>query len=86
MKHYNIIVTITMMGVEHDYLKHQITAADIANQYISIPENIQGIVRIFDIDDSGIGASSLFNVRYQIHLNDLFDFSSASSIKTISTS
>ena len=72
-------------GVEHDYLKHQITAADIAYQYINIPENIQGIVRIFDIDDTGIGASSLFNVRYQIHLNDLFDFSSATYAPYVST-
>lgn len=64
-------------GTIHDYVKHQITAEDITNQYITIGEHIQGIVRVFDIDDTGIGASSLFNVRYQIHLNDLYQFSSA---------
>lgn len=64
-------------GTIHDYVKHQITAEDITNQYISIGEHIQGIVRVFDIDDTGVGASSLFNVRYQIHLNDLYNFSSA---------
>lgn len=64
-------------GTIHDYMSHQITADDIANKYIPIAENIQGIVRVFDIDDTGVGASSLFNVRYQIHLNDLYQFSSA---------
>ena len=64
-------------GTIHDYVKHQITAEDITNQYITIGEHIQGIVRVFDIDDTGVGASSLFNVRYQIHLNDLYQFSSA---------
>ena len=64
-------------GTIHDYVKHQITAEDIANEFIPIGEHIQGIVRVFDIDDTGVGASSLFNVRYQIHLNDLYQFSSA---------
>ena len=64
-------------GTIHDYVKHQITAEDIANEFITIGEHIQGIVRVFDIDDTGVGASSLFNVRYQIHLNDLYQFSSA---------
>lgn len=66
-------------GTEHVYLKHQITSSDKTNKYISIPENIQGIVRVFDIGDS-INSSNLFNIRYQIHLNDLFDFSSASYV------
>ena len=65
-------------GTTHDYMKHQITSNDLTNKYIPISENVQGIVRVFDIDDTGIGASSLFNVRYQIHLNDLYNFSSAS--------
>ena len=38
------------------------------------PEII-GVTRIFDIGDS-TQSSNLFNIRYQIHLNDLFDFTS----------
>ena len=63
-------------GTQNTYLKHQVTSADITNRYISIPENISGITRIFNIGE-GLNTSSLFNIRYQIHLNDLFDFSSA---------
>jgi len=63
-------------GTQHTYLKHQVTADDITNQYIPITENIQGIVKIFPIDDSS-STNNIFNLRYQIHLNDLYNFTSA---------
>lgn len=66
-------------GTEHIYLKHQITADDISNQYITIPELVIGVVRVFDIGDS-VNSSNLFNIRYQIHLNDLFDFTSTTYV------
>jgi len=65
-------------GTEHVYLKHQITAADKTNKYVSVVESVQGITKVFSIGNSN-SSSNLFNVRYQIHLNDLFDFSSASA-------
>jgi len=64
-------------GSIHDYVKHEITSQDIANKYITINEQIQQVVRVFDIHDSGLGNSSLFNVKYQFMLNDLYKFSSA---------
>ena len=60
-------------GTEHVYLKHQITSSDKTNEYIAINNNIQGITRLFNIGNSN-SSSNLFNVRYQIHLNDLFGF------------
>ena len=66
-------------GTERIFLKHQITAADKTNEYIEINDNIIGIVRVFDIGDS-INSSNLFNIRYQIHLNDLFDFTSTTYV------
>ena len=65
-------------GTEHVYLKHQITSSDKTNEYIAINNNIQGIPRLFNIGNSN-SSSNLFNIRYQIHLNDLFDFSSATA-------
>lgn len=64
-------------ATQHVYLKHQVTQANKDNGYIDVPESIKGIVRIFDIGDS-LNSSNLFNIRYQMHLNDFFDFSSAS--------
>ena len=57
-------------GTEHTYFKHLLTQSDITNQYISITENIQGIVRIFPLT-SAIGSANMFDVRYQFFLNDL---------------
>ena len=39
--------------------------------YVTIPENIMGIVNIFDIGDY-IATNNIFNIRYQIALNDLY--------------
>ena len=66
-------------GTERIFLKHQVTAEDIANEYITIPEAVIGVVRVFDIGDA-IQSSTLFNIRYQIHLNDLFDFTSTTYV------
>jgi len=62
-------------GVETTWLKHQITQTDIDNNYITITDsNTIGIVDIFDIGDA-TSTNNLFNVRYQIALNDLYDLS-----------
>ncbi len=39
--------------------------------YITIPQNIIGVVNIFDIGDY-IATNNIFNIRYQIALNDLY--------------
>ncbi len=59
-------------GSDRIYYKHQVTADDKANKYITLPENIIGAVRVFQIGDPSIRADDLFNIRYQIALNDLY--------------
>ncbi|NDG29905.1 hypothetical protein EB118_07390 [bacterium] len=60
-------------GTEKVFLAHQITQQDIDNKYLSIPEAVIGIINIFDVGDS-YSTNNLFNIRYQIALNDLFAF------------
>ena len=62
-------------GVERDFYKKSLTQDDIDNQYITIPDNIIGAVRIFDIGNN-LSTNNLFNIRYQIALNDLYDLTS----------
>jgi len=62
-------------GVVKDYYKWTVGASDITNRYLTVPENIIGVVRIFDIGDS-LSTNNLFNIRYQIALNDLYDLTS----------
>ena len=59
---------------EHTYYKHQVTQTDKDNGYITVPDNIIGVVDLFDIGDA-TSTNNLFNVRYQIALNDLYDLS-----------
>lgn len=63
-------------AVERWYLKHQITQENIDNQYIPITENIIGVTKIFPFT-SQISAN-MFDLRYQMRLNDLYTFTSTS--------
>ena len=72
-------------GSEKLYYKHQITPTDIANKYVTLPENIIGAVRVFSIGDPSIRNDDLFNIRYQIALNDLYTLTSVSMIPYYTT-
>ncbi len=61
-------------GAEKIYLKHQVTATDITNEYISVGEAIKSIIGVFPIDSTS-GNINMFDVRYQLRLNDIFDLS-----------
>lgn len=68
-------------GSEKIYYKHQLTAQDITNQYITLPENIFGVVQIFDISSAlGTSSTDMFSITYQIALNDLWTFMSSSMV------
>lgn len=67
-------------GSEKVYYKHQITQTDINNKYITMPENIMGVINIFSISDPAIRSDDLFNIRYQIALNDLYTLTSVSMV------
>ena len=66
-------------GSEKIYYKHQITANTVADKYITLPENIIGAVRIFNISDAMV-SNNLFDIRYQIALNDLYTLTSVSMV------
>lgn len=67
-------------GSEKIYYKHQVTNTDKTNKYITLPENIMGAVRVFPIADPSIRSDDLFNIRYQIALNDLYTLTSVSMV------
>ena len=47
------------------------------NNFIPIPSSVVSVLQVFPLTDTG-GGGSLFDVRYQLRLNDLYDFSSTS--------
>lgn len=60
-------------GSQKVYLAHQVTQEDIDNKYLTIPENIIGVINIFDVGTS-YSTNNMFNLRYQLSLNDLYSF------------
>lgn len=67
-------------GTEKIYYRHQITSTDRNNKYITLPDNIIGAVNLFSIGDPSVRSDDLFNIRYQIALNDLYTLTSVSLI------
>jgi len=67
-------------GSEKVYYKHEITANTIANSYIDMPENIIGVVQLFPIGSTVTNSGDIFNIRYQIALNDLYTLTNVSLI------
>jgi hypothetical protein len=63
--HYN--------GSQLVYLKHKLTAQDVENGYVTLPQNLLGISKIFDLDTSISTGTGIFNVQYQFVLNNISD-------------
>jgi len=47
--------------------------------FIEIPENIMGVIRIFDIG-SALAVGNIFSIQYQIVLNDLYNLTAVSMV------
>lgn len=71
-------------GTERTYLKHQLTNTDIANQYIPISDQIIGVTRIFPLAASN-ATVNMFDLRYQLRLHELYDFTSTSYVNYVLT-
>ena len=59
--------------------KNGVTSSFVEGQnFIVVPESVISVINIFPFSDKG--NLNLFDVRYQLRLNDLYDFSSTSII------
>ena len=66
-------------GTEKLFMKHAITAEDINRQWIYCPDAVQFVVGVmpFDLSNASI---NMFDLRYQLRLHDLYDFTSVSYV------
>lgn len=71
-------------AVERWYLKHQVTQTDVTNQWIPITDNIIGVTRIFPVSASNASVN-MFDLRYQLRLHELYDFTSTSYVNYVLT-
>jgi len=66
-------------GTEKIYMKHRITADDINRRWIHCPDAVISVTRVFPFDDSN-SSINMFDLRYQLRLHDLYDFTSVSYV------
>ena len=66
-------------GTEKLFMKHMITAEDINRQWIYAPDAVQFVIGVmpFDLSNASI---NMFDLRYQLRLHDLYDFTSVSYV------
>lgn len=74
--------TYHMDGTEKTYMAIQLTQTDIDNKYVTCPSDVIGVVRVFpvsseSVNSNGSGNFNMFDLTYQLRLNELFDFTSA---------
>jgi hypothetical protein len=66
-------------GMEQMYLKHQITQEDMDRRYIFCPDAVNFVTGILPFDQSN-SSVNMFDLRYQLRLHDLYDFTSVSYV------
>lgn len=66
-------------GAEKIYFKYQVTSQTKIDRYVPMPENVIGVVNLFPIGQA-LNTNNLFNIRYQIALNDLYTLTSVSMV------
>lgn len=66
-------------GTEKMFMKHQFTQEDIDRRWIYCPDAITFVTGVFPWDDSNASVN-MFDLRYQLRLHDLYDFTSVSYV------
>lgn len=71
-------------GVERTYIKHQITQSDIDNRWIPIDDSVISVTKIWPISTTN-ATVNMFDLRYQLRLHELYDFTSTSYVNYVLT-
>lgn len=62
-------------GTEYLFFRHEVTQADLDNKYITLPDEIIGVVDIFNISE-GLTSSGMFSPQYQFALSNIQNMAS----------
>ena len=66
-------------GTEKIYMKHRITQEDIDRRWIYCPDVVTYVTKVMPFDGSN-SSINMFDLRYQLRLHDLYDFTSVSYV------
>lgn len=75
----NLFQTFHYDGLEKVYTSHLVTANNVTDKYIQMPDEVIGVTRIFPltsthVNSSGMSGFNMFDINYQIRLNELYDY------------
>lgn len=62
--------------IRTEYLVHTLTQEEMDQRYITLPPQVTGVYKVFRVNDTGRSTTPLFNIEYQLRMNDLYDLSS----------
>ena len=66
-------------GTEKMYMKHQLTEADINRRWVYCPDAVTFVTGVWPFTSSS-ASINMFDLRYQLRLHDLYDFTSVSYV------
>jgi hypothetical protein len=66
-------------GIERMYLSYQLTQIDVDNKYITLPDYLYGVKSVIPFRQ-GSSSANLFDVQYQLRLNDLYELTNTSMV------
>ena len=66
-------------GTEKIFMKHMITQEDIDRRWIYCPDAVNFVTGVIPFDQSN-SSINMFDLRYQLRLHDLYDFTSVSYV------
>jgi hypothetical protein len=67
-------------GIEKIYMKYQVTSENITNKYIPVNDLIYGVTSVYPVRTGTGSSKNIFDLQYQLRLNDLYDLTSTSII------
>ena len=73
----NLFQQLHVDATQKIYIAYQLTANDMTNQYVTLPNTVIGVNNIYPIAGDSINSSgtqnfNIFDINYQIRLNELY--------------
>ena len=66
-------------GCHKMFMKHKVTQVDIDRSWIYCPDSVLFVTQVLPFDNSS-SSVNMFDMRYQLRLHDLYDFTSVSYV------
>ena len=67
-------------GSERTYVSHLVTNQNISDKYIPVADIVYGVNKVFPIYAGSSTSKNIFDLQYQLRLNDLYDLTSTSVV------